>query len=126
MKHMYEVIKKESELIVRESGELDKEIYTLLCEEKHDLDRVLQALDDGLDSLISVLRSANFSPTRFAAEKLALAVAEVCRSEENGIEFVLDDTEVLSDDGRHAELLEELEEAGEDEGDDLGLSSLFG
>jgi hypothetical protein len=120
MKHRYEILKDDKVLTVREYGELDKELFTLLCEEKYDLPRIFAALDEGLDSVISALRSRNFYPTRYAAEKLAIAVAEVCRAKDSsGLEFVLDDTEIFSDIQDPTDVLEEFDEANDAEGNDL-------
>lgn len=120
MKHRYEIIKDDRILTVREHGELEKGLFALLCEEKYELARIFSALDGGLDAVIGALRSRNFYPTRYAAEKLAIAAAEVCRAKDsNRLEFVLDDTEIFSDIQDHADVLEEFDEANDSEGDDL-------
>ncbi len=120
MKHRYEVIKDDTVLTVREHGELDKEMFTLLCEEKYELPRIFGALDKGLDAVIGALRTRNFYPTRYAVEKLAIAAAEVCRAKDsNRLEFILDDTEIFSDIQDPTDVLEEFDEANDAEGDDL-------
>jgi hypothetical protein len=120
MRHKYELRLSENELTVYESGELDKEIFTLLCEEKYALDVIRDSLDAGLDAVIAALRSPNFYPNRYCAEKLAVAVAEICRAKNaERLEIVLDDVQVLSDEQDPADVLEEFEEAMDGSGDDL-------
>ena len=120
MKHKYEVIQEEKVLTVREFGELDKDMFTLICEENYEMSRIFDALDEGLDAVIGALRSSNFYPTRYAADKLAIAVAEVCRGKEtHRLEFVLDDTEIFSDVQDPTDVLEEFDEANDSEGDGL-------
>ncbi len=120
MKHKYELLRSEDALTLREFGELDKEMFTLLCEEKYDLETIKSSLDSGLDAVIAALRSPNFYPTRYAAEKLAVAVAEICRtSDSDRMEIALDDVQAFSEDQDPADVLEEFEEANEVDGDGL-------
>lgn len=120
MRHKYELTLTKSSLTLREFGELDKEIFTLLCEETYPLDAIRESLDAGIDAVIAAFRSPNFYPTRYASEKLAVAVAEICRAKEaDRMEVVLDDVQVLSDDQDPADILEEFEEANDGPGDDL-------
>jgi hypothetical protein len=92
----------------------------LLCEETYPLDTIQESLDAGMDAVIAALRSPNFYPTRYASEKLAVAVAEICRAKDaDRMELVLDDVQVFSDDQDPADVLEEFEEANDGPGDDL-------
>ena len=120
MRHKYELRLSENQLTLSEYGELDKEMFTLLCEEKFDLDVIRDSLDAGLDAVIAALRSPNFYPTRYSAEKLAVAVAEICRAKDaDRLEIVLDDVQIFSDEQDPADVLEEFEEANDGPGDDL-------
>ena len=120
MRHKYELILEKNGLTLREHGELDKEIFTMVCEEKYDLEVIRESLESGMEAVISALRSRNFYPTRYAAEKLAVAVAEICHGKEaDRLEIVLDDVQVFSDDQDAADVLEEFEEAVDGGGDDL-------
>ncbi|MGD8367798.1 MAG: hypothetical protein PVG78_09155 [Desulfobacterales bacterium] len=120
MRHKYELQLAKTELTISEYGELDKEMFALLCEEKFALDAIRNALDAGLDAVIAALRSPNFYPTRYCAEKLAVAVAEICRSKDaDRLEIVLDDVQVLSEEQDPADVLEEFEEAMDGTGNDL-------
>jgi hypothetical protein len=120
MRHRYELRLSDNELTLSEYGELDKEMFALLCEENYPLDAIRNSLDAGLDAVIAALRSPNFYPTRYSAEKLAVAVAEICSAKDaDRLEIVLDDVQVMSDEQDPADVLEEFEEAMDGNGDDL-------
>ncbi len=120
MRHRYELRLSDNELTLSEYGELDKEMFALLCKENYPLDVIRNSLDAGLDAVIAALRSPNFYPTRYSAEKLAVAVAEICSAKDaDRLEIVLDDVQVMSDEQDPADVLEEFEEAMDGNGDDL-------
>jgi len=120
MRHKYELTVGQNALTLREYGELDKDLFTLLCEENYDLEAMKASLDEGMEAVIAALRSPNFYPTRYSAEKLSVAVAEICRSKDaDRLEIVLDDVQVFTDEQDAADVLEEFDEANDGAGNDL-------
>lgn len=73
MKQQYTILKNHdnSRLIIQEKGELDKDIFTLLCEENYDDAVISNAVATDREKVIAVLRTKNMYPPRGHAEKIA-------------------------------------------------------
>jgi hypothetical protein len=73
MKQQYTILKNHdnSRLIIQEKGELDKDIFTLLCEESYDDAVISSAVATDREKVIAVLRTKNMYPPRGHAEKIA-------------------------------------------------------
>lgn len=78
MKQQYSILRNEdnTRLIIREFGELDKDMLSLLCEESYDDEAVSTAVAGGKEKVISVLRTKNLYPPRGHAEKIADTVID--------------------------------------------------
>jgi hypothetical protein len=103
MKHKYSINAndKSNELVIKEYGELDKEILSLLCEETYALDGIIDAAKLGKLSLISKLRTPNLYPPnnyidRIADTVMEMAIGESPEGEPQELHF--DDLEQLSRD----------------------------
>jgi len=99
MKQKYVILKdgENDKLIIREYAELDKEIYSLLCEETYGNSNVKQAISGGKDVLISALRTNNFYPPILQADKISDAVMAVYASgNTKPVEIYIDDIEHLA------------------------------
>ena len=99
MKQKYVILKDDENdrLIIREYAELDKEIYSLLCEETYGDSNVKQAISGGKEVLISALRTNNFYPPILQADKISDAVMAVYASGNNqAVEIYIDDIEHLA------------------------------
>jgi len=83
MKQKYLIFKgnNENELIVQESGELDKGIFMTVFEGKYNLEAVKAACKDELKQLINALRTPGFYPIRACAEKIAKGVIEFFKND---------------------------------------------
>ena len=101
MKQKYFILKddEQKKLIIKEFAELDKEIFSLLCEEKYD-DKVIEsAIKKGEEALISKLRTKNMYPPRIYAEKITKAVIDVYDSKEKqSVELYFNDIDLLTKD----------------------------
>ena len=64
MKQKYTIMKNDEKtgIIIREFAELDKEIFSFLCEETFDDKTVKSAIEKGQDTLIQTLRTQNLFP----------------------------------------------------------------
>lgn len=117
--------------VISEYGELDKDIYSLLCEETFDHDTIVQAAARGKAELTATLRTKNMYPPGIYAEKIAESVMELLESrDEESIEVFFNDIETLAPE--EPEEPEEVEETiieedtegidgmlAEDSGDDI-------
>ena len=71
MKQKYLIFKnsEKNELIIREFAELNKEKFTLLCEEAYDDEMIKVAIEKGVNTLISKLKTQNMYPIGHYAKK---------------------------------------------------------
>jgi hypothetical protein len=140
MKQQYSILRNEdnTRLIIREYGELDKDILSLLCEESYNDEVVSTAVADGKEKVIFVLRTKNLYPPRRHAEKIADTVIDYYVTQKTElVDIIIDepaasskeiiaeafmgieeeDPEIIDD------LLEEDFEADADDSDEIKLDS---
>lgn len=138
MKQKYSIHKdiEKQRLVIKEYGELNKEILSLLCEEAYPEDVIKGAIDEGKEALIRALRTRNMYPPGVFANSIADLVIALYGSEgEQSTEIMLDDkaffegkgigvpreeTDVESDDDDIDSVLDEdLEDDLEDDIDEV-------
>jgi len=108
------------ELVLRELGEIDREIYALLCEETYSYSLIESAIQRGGGTLTRTLRTNNIFPQGVYAVKLSEAVQDLFTSGDNGTrELFFDDVAYLLKEGKKAEAEVDLEEADPTEMDNL-------
>jgi len=98
MKQKYLILKNEekTKLIIREFAELDKEIFSFLCEETFDDESVKSAIAIGENALIETLRTKNFFPIGIYAKEIAAAVTNMYESgNDQSVELVFDDHDLM-------------------------------
>jgi len=101
MKQKFQILKNvdKNQIIVQEYAELDKDAFSLLCEEAYDIPQIEIAAKTGRRSLMDTLRTRNLYPIGVYTEKIADTIMEMLRSPEKGSEEIaLDDMELISDD----------------------------
>jgi hypothetical protein len=94
MKQKYLILKNDekTKLIIREFAELDKEMFTFLCEEIFDDKSVKSAIAIGEDALIATLRTKNLFPIGIYAKEIAAAVTKMYESgNDESVELLFDD-----------------------------------
>jgi len=99
MKQKYMILKDDenSKLIIRELAELDKEMFSVLCEETYEKSKIKHAIQKGKEELISALRTHNFYPPGLQAGKIAEAVMTIYSSgKAQSVEVYIDDAEHLA------------------------------
>ena len=99
MKQKYTIVKddKNSQLIIREFAELDKEILSLLCEETYDSKMIKAAIRSGSDKLIAALRTNNLYPPGIYAAKIADTVKQLYAAQGQGsADLYFNDLELLA------------------------------
>ncbi|MBW2669949.1 MAG: hypothetical protein JRD87_08700 [Deltaproteobacteria bacterium] len=112
MKQKYLILKNEEKtrLVIREYAELDKEIFSLLCEEAFDDEVVKSAIEKGKNALIATLRTQNLFPIGIYAEEIAAAVTKMYESsDDQPVELFFDDTDLLIKDKKKSPILDDLE-----------------
>ena len=98
MKQKYLILKNDekTKLIIREFAELDKEMFTFLCEETFDDASVRSAIAIGEDALIAKLRTKNLFPIGIYAKELAAAVIKMYESgNDQSVELLFDDHDLM-------------------------------
>ena len=98
MKQKYLILKNDekTKLIIREFAELDKEIFSFLCEETFDDESVKSAIAIGEDALIETLRTKNLFPIGICAKAIAVAVTKMYESgNDQSVELFFDDHDLL-------------------------------
>jgi len=117
MKQKYLILKNDEKtsLIIKEFAELDKEIFSFLCEETFDDESIKSALAIGEDALIETLRTKNLFPIRIYAKEIAAAVTKMYKSgNEQSVELIFDDHDLLRKEQKAPVIEDEIEdETGE-------------
>ena len=131
MKQKYEISRDEQtgQLILKELAELDKDIMSLLCEERYDFDAVSAALEQGGDALIRTLRTKNMFPPGLYMAKIAEMAAEFIQSGANEpMEVFFQDTDFLvryKAEEQEAKEEDSEDDEEEDSGDDEDIDELL-
>jgi hypothetical protein len=72
--------------------------YTLLCEETYNSETILLAIKNGINPLITSLRTENMFPIKPNAVKIAKSVKELYDlTEDSSVELFFDDLDLLPD-----------------------------
>ena len=131
MKQKYLIMKsyEKDKLTIRELGELEKETYSLLCEETYDSKIIRSSIEKGKTNLISILRTQNFFPIGIVAEKITEAVINMYTSEnDQSVELFFDDLDLLKTKRKKRKIVDDLEDEAskiddllEDDVTDLGF-----
>ncbi len=117
MKQKYLILKDndKKELIIREFAELDKEVFSPLCEEIYDAKVIQSAIKEGKETLIQVLRTKNMYPPGIYANQIADAVLSIFAAKEpESMELFYDDIELINQDEQATVMLADLESESEE------------
>jgi hypothetical protein len=100
MKQKYTIYKDKAtgNLMIQEYAELDKELFSLVCEETYDSKEVEFAATAGKLKLIAKLRTPNLYPIAEYADKIADAVMGMFESKtapDAPVELVFDDIKII-------------------------------
>ncbi len=86
----------DKELKGREFIKIDKETFSLLCEETYDGKKMRSAIKKGKETLVSELRTENMFPIGLYVDKIAESVMELYESKNaDSYELLFDDKEFL-------------------------------
>ncbi len=122
MKQKYTISKNDEKtgIIIKEYAELDKEIFTLLCEETYEDEIVKAAVAKGKDALIQALRTQNLFPIGIYSESIAEAVIKFYETgDDQPVELVFNDLDLMLKESDVPVSLDEIEE------DDVEIDDLL-
>ena len=101
-------------VVIKEYAELDKGMYSLLCEESYAVEAVVAALAKGPDHVITLLRTESFFPIIFFTEKLIATIDDYLQQGSTEVVKIdADDTECIKS------ISEQVPQGGNDGIDDL-------
>jgi hypothetical protein len=119
MKQKYVISRNDekNQLVIKEYAELDKEIFSFLCEATYDAEIIRAKMAEGKDALISELRTENMYPPNLYADQLADTVKLMFQSDDFELqtEVFFDDIELLGKDQE----IGETEKAADDDSEDI-------
>lgn len=112
MKQKYSIAKddKTGDLSIQEYAELSKDMFSLVCEESYEKDRIQSALQEGKKALIDALRTPNLYPISDYIEKIADTVQELYREnkgQSEPVELIFDDVDLFKREEEKAQAGEE-------------------
>ena len=113
MKHKYVFSKDTStgEVLIREYAELNKDIFSPVCETVYEMKHFEMALSKGPAALMAGMRTRNFFPPSSFSEKIILGISEMISSSgQEMIEIFCDDSEFLSRNLDGHETFEDIED----------------
>ena len=113
MKQKYLILKNDekTKLIIREFAELDKEMFSFLCEETFDDESVKSAIAIGQEALIATLRNNNLFPIGLYAKEIAAAVTKMYESgNDQSVELLFDDHDLLKEEQEEPAVEDDIED----------------
>lgn len=122
MKQKYTILKNDEKtgIIIREFAELDKEIFSFLCEETFEDNAVKSAIEKGQEALIQTLRTQNLFPLGIYAKEIAAAVTKMYETgDDQPVELLFNDADLLAKEEEKLESLDDIED------DDVGIDNLL-
>lgn len=122
MKQKYTIAKNDDKtgIIIKEYAELDKEIFSLLCEETYEDQIVKAAVAKGKDALMQTLRTQNLFPIGIYSEGIAEAVITMYETgDDQQVELVFDDIDLMTKDNEGPLGLDDMDE------DDVEIDDLL-
>ena len=122
MKQKYEIVRddEKNQLVLREHAELDKDMMSLLCEQTYTQADLEEAIRNGPQALMNVLRTKNMYPPGYYIERIAAAIVEITgQGDKTSAELVFDDLEFLTREEQKTDVLTNIMEDESSDLDDL-------
>jgi len=121
MKQKYTISKNDEKtgIIIKEFAELDKEIFSLLCEEAYEDEIIKAAVAISKEALIQTLRTQNLFPIGIYSEAIAEAVVKMYEAgDDQPVELIFDDLDLMAKEHEVPLVIDDIDEE-EVEIDDL-------
>jgi hypothetical protein len=116
MKHKYIIQKNRAAeaFSIKEYAELDKGIFSFVCEENYDPKLFQGALKKGTKPFLTLLRTKNFFPPNQFAERIVRSLTAFLESpDQDSMELLCDDAEFLPRNSKVARASGEIEKDAE-------------
>ena len=102
MKQKYTVSKNEqnNDLVIQEFSELDKDIFSMTCQETYPAEKIEAAITKGKEALMSVLRTPQMFPIETSAAVIVESVIDLYSSqsdESSSRELLFNDMDLLKE-----------------------------
>lgn len=113
MKQKYMISKSDDgkKLVIKEHAEIDKDIYSILSEESYDIKKIRKAIKDGMNALISVVRTQNLYPPKPTILKISEGVINFLNAKDlETVEIFVDDAESIGQESEDFEILDDIED----------------
>ena len=113
MKQKYTISKNDEKtgIIIKEFAELDKEMFSLLCEEMYADEIVKTAIAKGKDAVMQTLRTQNLFPIGIYSKAIAEAVMKMYETnDDQPVELTFDDLDLMTKETDIPLALDEIEE----------------
>lgn len=123
MRHKYVITlnTEKAEMVLREFCELDKDIFTLVCEESYPFSVIQAAANRGVDHLVNTIRTRNFYPCGLFTTKIAEFVIKLFEAEaDTVVDVFCDDVDYLTKKGESVPYIETIDDDTPDVDDLLG------
>lgn len=99
---------------IKEYAEIDKDVFSLLCEESFDSKPLVKALDSGLNQAAAAIRTRNFFPPYSTIEKIIEGIRALMETGlDETIEVFIDDSDILSKKEEDYGVIDDLESDSE-------------
>lgn len=122
MKHKY-VFSKDTAtggLLIREYAELNKDVFSPVCEIIYEVKQFEKALALGPMALLTEMRTQNFFPPSSFSEKIVLGISDMMSSgDQEMIEILCDDAEFLTKSLDGHDIFDEIDDDEEETLDDF-------
>ena len=115
MRQKYLILKdpENDRLILREFAEVDKEMFSLLCEESYPMESLQAAIAEGPDALARVIRTHNMYPPGYYSQQICESIITLLQSDDQpSAELQFDDKAILRKAAEEEALLEEEDDEG--------------
>jgi len=112
MKQKYMILKSNDNkhLIIKEFAEIEKDMFSLLCEETYEIKTIQSAIKSGMSKLISTIRTQTFYPSATWAKQIAEGIVNCFNSKSSEtVEIFVDDAEALQKKEDAIEIIDDLE-----------------
>lgn len=101
-------------IVIKEYAEIDKELFSVLCEQHYDIKEIETAVKKGKSSLLSMIRNRNFFPPIESTGQILEGIENLLRSGSNEtIEIEINDSENLSGKEVEMDVIDDIEDDGE-------------
>jgi hypothetical protein len=116
MKQKYMIARSEDGkgIVIKEYAEIDKDLFSVLCEQIYDIKEIQAAGQKGKSKLLTLIRNRNFFPPIGAAGQIIESIENLLHSgSDETVEIEINDSENLSGKEVEMDVIEDMDDDGE-------------